>query len=161
MASIYALVDAVSGETRYIGKANNPEKRLKSHMRDSIRRDTPVYRWIRKNGPPKMVVLIQDSDNWVEDETRIIAQYKKDGANLLNVAIGGDQPFCSTETRAENGRKNSKARVDTDQKRRLYNLRRNMGISLKRGYVSEQTKEKLRLLARLYPADFGEWAQIK
>jgi len=43
---IYALTDPSTGEVRYIGKANDPSARLKSHLMDSRRRNTPVYRWI-------------------------------------------------------------------------------------------------------------------
>lgn len=39
-ASIYALADANTGEIRYIGKANDPAKRLQGHMSDSIRRES-------------------------------------------------------------------------------------------------------------------------
>lgn len=45
---IYALRDPRDGNLRYIGKANNAEKRLKSHMKDSRHRKTPVYAWFRK-----------------------------------------------------------------------------------------------------------------
>ena len=45
---IYALLCPNTKDVRYIGKANDSEKRLKSHIRDSRRRNTPVYCWIKK-----------------------------------------------------------------------------------------------------------------
>lgn len=52
-----------------------------------------------------MVVLKSDSDDWRADEVRLISEAKANGARLLNVAEGGDEPFCSLEVRQANGRK--------------------------------------------------------
>lgn len=105
---IYALTDPQSGEIRYIGKANDPQKRLAGHLRDAARRRTPVYDWIlslRKNGlAPGIVVLRQVSD-WKTAEREEIAKYRAAGVRLLNLADGGDEPACSVETRQANGRK--------------------------------------------------------
>lgn len=109
-AQIYALCHAQTGEVRYIGKANDAHKRLASHMRDSRRRDTPLYRWIRKNGTPTVKVLVHASLDWREDEKRIIAEYRAAGAKLLNVADGGDEPFCPPEVRSQNARKATERR---------------------------------------------------
>lgn len=101
---VYGLYDKV-GNLRYIGKANNAENRLASHMRDSVRRDTPVYRWIRKNGKPEMRILELDCADWKESERRLIAEARASGARLLNVAEGGDEPHCSIEVRRKNAAK--------------------------------------------------------
>lgn len=158
--SIYALTDAVTGEVRYIGKANNPKDRLKGHMRDSLRRDTPVYRWIRKNGIPGMVILQENCADWKAAEIAAISEYKAKGARLLNVAIGGDQPFCPVDVRAANGASNAKLRASTPEKKRMYELRRALGQALKQGYVAERTKVKMRAAAAKYPHMFSEWAAI-
>ena len=59
--AVYALTNPRTGGVHYIGKANCPHARLKSHLRDSRRRDTTVYRWIRKlaadNTQPCITVL--------------------------------------------------------------------------------------------------------
>lgn len=47
--SIYGLYDS-NGELRYIGKANNPEKRLEGHRRNSKKSNTPLYLWVRDGG---------------------------------------------------------------------------------------------------------------
>jgi hypothetical protein len=49
-AEIYGLLDPRDGKLRYIGKAVCAAKRLKSHLRDARKRDTPVYRWINELG---------------------------------------------------------------------------------------------------------------
>ena len=108
-ATIYALVDPRDQSVRYIGKANDPAKRLASHMRDSTRRDTPVYRWIRKLAAlgmsPTMEVIVTCSvEDWPAMERRAIATLRAAGARLLNVAEGGDEPYCSPEVRKQNAR---------------------------------------------------------
>lgn len=158
--SIYALTDSKTGEIRYIGKANCPERRLKSHMRDSVRRDTPVYRWIRKNGLPGMIILHADCDDWKSAEIDAICHHKAMGARLLNVAMGGDEPFCPPEVRAENGAKIAKLRASTPAKKRFYELKRSLGQALKQGYVSELTKVKMRAAAAKHPHLFPSWANI-
>lgn len=110
MAELYALACPYTGEYRYIGKANNCAARLKSHLRDAMKRNTPVYAWMRKlikdGAKPEMIHLCTSLDgNWQQIEQQLIAQYRDEGARLLNVANGGDEPFCPVSVRAENGKK--------------------------------------------------------
>lgn len=141
MAEIYALLDPRDGSVRYIGKANCAASRFKGHMRDSRRRNTPVYCWIRKLSDlglaPKLSIL-ETTDDWQAAERRLIIEHRNNGVKLLNVAEGGDQPFCPTEVRAANGRANAKKRDP-----RIWRLRQVLGSALKRGHVSEETKAKL------------------
>jgi|SRR5215217_2940168 len=107
-AEIYALIGPHDGAVRYIGKANDSAKRLKSHLRDARRRKTPVYDWINmlaKSGMRPTFRVLEIADDWVEAERRLIAEARSRGERLLNVADGGDEPFCSPEVRAANGRK--------------------------------------------------------
>jgi hypothetical protein len=61
---IYSLNDPYTYKVRYIGKAKDSQKRLKSHIRDSKRRNTPVYQWIRSLAqPPKIgIILIKSKE---------------------------------------------------------------------------------------------------
>ena len=158
--SIYGLADAKTGEVRYIGKANCPSSRMKSHMRDSRRRDTPVYRWIRKHGAPDMVILKRGCADWKSDEMFFIAEARARGDRLLNVAAGGDEPHCTTQVRAKNAVAVVKLRTSTPAKRRMYEGRRMLGQMLSRGQVSEPTKAKMRKAAVDYPHLFSEWANV-
>lgn len=158
MVCIYGLYDA-SGALRYIGKANDPAKRLRSHMRDSRRRNTPLYAWIRKHGIPAMRVLIADSQNWQEDERRLIAEHRPIGL-LLNLANGGDQPSSTLLQLANAGRAAALARASTPTKRRFWELKRDLGRLLKQGFVSERTKARMRAAAVDHPDLFSEWASI-
>lgn len=163
VCELYALKCPDSGDVRYLGKAVDSTKRFKSHMRDCLRRDTPVYRWIRKlrgaGKAPQLQVLMPTWD-WPTAERQLIAQAKADGLRLLNVAEGGTEPFCSTQQRAANGRANALA-VHSDAKRkRFWEIKQRLGIALKRGHLAERTKEKMRDAAIKRPDLFGEWASI-
>lgn len=104
--SIYGLTDPRDGRVRYVGKANDPTSRLKGHLRDCRRRNTPVYAWIRKLAglglSPGLCVLEADCADWKEAERRIIAERRGAGEKLLNVAEGGDEPHCPLEVRRKN-----------------------------------------------------------
>ena len=101
---IYGLCHPDTGELRYIGKANNPARRMASHMRDSVRRRTPVYDWIRSlPARPEMVILEAGCIDWRIAERRLIARARRLGVRLLNLAEGGDEPFCPIEVRRRNG----------------------------------------------------------
>lgn len=108
MTQIYGLTCPATGEVMYVGKADDHQARLKSHLRDAIRRSTPVYVWIRgliDSGTRPGIVHLCDSigDRWQDLERQIIAQYTSDGFKLLNVAAGGNEPFCPKTVRRANG----------------------------------------------------------
>lgn len=162
---IYALTEPDSGEIRYVGKAVCALQRFKSHLRDARRRNTPVYRWIRallSDGTvPCLVVLeICEAERWKEREINVIEDYRTKYPRLLNVAFGGDEPFCSTEVRVINARKVVILRTNTPEKAETYRLKRTLGQLLKNGYCNEETKAKMRLAAHLRPEVFGAWAAI-
>ncbi len=163
IVEIYALKDPRDGVIRYIGKANDSAKRFKSHMRDSARRNTPVYKWIRElislGLKPEIEVIERVSkDSWPEKEKSHIAKIGLD--NLLNVAIGGNQPFCDLDTHIRNGKRNARLVHDNPLRKKIWALKRSIGQDLKDGYVREDTKEKLRRAARMAPHLFGEYASI-
>lgn len=160
-AAIYALCCPDTGEIRYIGKANDPMARLKSHLRDARRRRTPVYDWMnslfRAGKVPQLRVLMQSQD-WKADERRLIAEHRATGSRLLNLADGGDEPHCPTEVRAANGRRNAQIRCLTAEAKRLKYLRHTMTDLLRRGYVSEATKNRLREAVKRNPGFWGGFA---
>ena len=164
-ADIYGLLCPFDGKLRYIGKARNAEARLKSHLRDVRHRNTPLYQWIRevlsKGGVPKIMILETCSiDVWKIRERTWIAAAIEDGGFLLNVAPGGDQPFCPAHVRVENGKKVSAARVSTPEKAKIYHAKRVLGQALAMGTLKEETKEKMRQCAARNPRLFACWANI-
>lgn len=172
MPSIYALCDQ-DGAIRYIGKANDVAKRVASHMRDMHRRDYPLYRWLRKNGRPKVIVLhvCAEGEDWRPIERALIAEARARGGRLLNVADGGDEPHCSIEVRRANGR-NSKetgylANLKRDDLSRLvHNLKREnasllrMARKLGMNELEERTLARMRKMHKALPHLFPKWADI-
>ena len=162
-ASFYTLSDP-DGAVRYVGKAMDARKRFAGHLREK-RRKTPLYRWIatlRKQGqtPVMTVVCTALGDAWQQIEVDLIAQYRDMGAQLLNVAEGGDEPACSHAVRSANA-KALNARLKADPKlARLRDAKRELSRALREGLVREGTRAKMRLLAARMPAMFGEWATI-
>lgn len=161
---IYSLLDPRDGSIRYVGKANDSLKRLKTHLAET-RRSTPLYCWIEKlRGlglvPQLQVMSVCNFSDWQQCEREAIANARLRGLNILNLADGGDEPYCPPEVRAANGRANAIARVSTSQKARAYKSNHMLGILLRQGHVSESAKEKMRYAAAKRPDLFGRWAAI-
>ena len=162
-AQIYGLYCPKTGALRYVGKANDAKRRLKSHLRDAKRRNTPVCLWIsglvREGLAPRMEVILSSTD-WVTDERSEIRKAIERGADLLNMAPGGNQPFCPHEVAAKNGRNTARLIHSNGPARDLWELKHRLGDLLRRGFVSERTKEKMRFAAMKHPDLFGVWANI-
>lgn len=169
--SIYLLTCPETGEIRYVGKANDPAARLKSHMRDARRRNTPVYCWIRSlaergMAPNMKVFWLVPADQWEEAERRTIAACRRQGARLLNLAEGGDQPSQTHSQRAAAGRRAAKAVHSDPRRKRIWELKKQLGAYLKftkdEGHhdAYERMAAKLRIVAAKNPKLFGEWAAL-
>lgn len=168
LVDLYVLRDPATGEVRYAGKANDAAKRLKSHLHDCKSRNTPVYCWIRKlvlSGQCPTIEVVQrvTADEWKQAEIDLIARLRTEGARLLNVAIGGDQPSMTLEQRQDNGRKVAAQRQSDPVKRRIWEIKRAMGSYIKTGPKTARYYEimaKLRMAAQKHPALFGQWANV-
>jgi ribosomal protein L13E len=141
--TIYGLCDPRTGIVRYVGKATDAEKRYRAHMREHRRR-TPLYDWIaklRRNGeaPTLAVLLTCEEADWRYEEQRLIAWSRALGPPLLNLAHGGDEPLCSPQVRAENGRR-------TAAKRPAYVMR-----------VYRQIESDIRWARRELPEKVAAW----
>lgn len=115
---IYGLYDPDTLELRYIGKANCKDARLKTHISDAKRKKSPLYSWVRKlkaNGkiPAVKVLSLCEAGSWQNEERRLIEQHRSTGDRLLNVADGGDEPYCSPAVRAKNGARSARKRNKT------------------------------------------------
>lgn len=159
-AEIYGLYCPLTGALRYIGKARDSMARLNSHMRDSRRRGTPLYAWIRGLGRPPIMRVLLVTWCWEADERELIAQHRADGADLLNVAAGGNAPCCPRVVRKANGRKVAASVHGNPLRRRIWEINRQLGSLLGDGRVSEAAKAKLRGAAAKRPDLFGRWGVI-
>lgn len=156
---IYALLDE-AGRVRYVGKAVDAEKRLKSHLRDMRRRNTPLYSWLRKHAREGFIPTVQiletcESTIWPERERSWISYFRSVG-DLLNVAAGGDEPYCPVEVRRENARKVAKIRrTNTPEAQELLMIKRLLSLALARGECSEEQKAQILYGIRVRPEVFG------
>ena len=160
LVDIYAICDAVSGEIVYVGKAVDHQARFKSHMAVRKRRQTPLYRWLTKEieagrSPTIKVLKRCTLQDWPAVERAEIAKARSIGLARLNVARGGNEPYCSAEVRAQNGAKVARLRADTPKKARMHYLKCQLGRALKQGLVSERTKQKIRAAAVIHPEVFA------
>lgn len=167
-AFIYCLIDPLSGDVRYVGKANDVMKRYASHIKDSGRRMTPVYSWIRsltKIGEAPLVATLSrcPAGRWREFEASAIAEHRKT-SKLLNVADGGDEPACPVEVRRKNGATVAKSIHSNAKGKKAWRLKHMMGICLKDDSIGTECKDrikaKLRMAASLNPMLFGGWASL-
>lgn len=152
---IYALICPLTNEIRYIGKAKDSKKRLKSHLSDSKTRRTPVYDWMNKLKSKGLIPIVQvlkvtDENNWMNDEIELIKTYKNKGCRLLNVAKGGDEPYCPIEVRRQNGKNVAKSIHSDEKKKKLWLLKHNLALGLKwlekhgRSEHATQIRERLK-----------------
>lgn len=93
LVAIYGLYDPRTDALRYIGKAKDPARRRKGHLRRSaLNLPYPVARWckelVAQGLEPRQEVLTWARD-WEMAERRLIAAHRKAGADLLNLAAGG------------------------------------------------------------------------
>lgn len=90
---IYTLSDEKG--IRYVGKSNNPEKRLKMHLKECKLKRTIKEKWIfslKLSGEsPKLEIIDEvNVDEWIFFEIYWISQLKSWGFNLLNGTSGGE-----------------------------------------------------------------------
>lgn len=96
MTFIYALADPITDEVRYVGKADNVKERYASHIRETKSgKHSYKCNWIQQlldsEQMPKLIVLEEVSqDEWKKAEIYYIAEFKKLGHNLTNIAKGGE-----------------------------------------------------------------------
>lgn len=156
--TIYGLFDPRDGLIRYVGKANNPYKRLKAHLRE-LRRRTPLYDWIgflRKEGitPHIRILEIVSASTWQEAEKRQIAFYRATSTRLLNVADGGDEPKCPYEIRVKNG-----SRIAGTRDHRLWKIKWAVGQILAHSKrLTDEEKSRVRIAVTTYPERFARFA---
>ena len=159
---IYALVDPLTDEIRYVGKSKDASKRFKGHMRDRLRRDYPVYRWINKlagRGLFPTVRVIEVCADWEEAERRLIAVSRARGDRLLNVAAGGVDIPNTPDCKRHNGERLSKW-VHDPKRKRLMQYKRYLSTALKSGHIANRTRTIMRELACKRPDIFGSWADL-
>jgi len=107
---IYALKCPVSGDIRYIGKSNEPQRRYYAHMRTDKAASSHKINWIQKllreGLKPELVILekVLISD-WKSKERSYINEYREK-YNLTNYTDGGEGLcFRGNQTSFKKGQK--------------------------------------------------------
>lgn len=97
---IYGLIDPITTEIRYVGRTKRSlDVRLRSHIKEArVRGNTHVHCWIKslsnRGASPEMVLLQEcNSDTWSEGERFWIEYFRSIGADLTNIAVGGQGPL--------------------------------------------------------------------
>lgn len=91
--NIYALIDPITNVVKYIGKSNDPIRRLKDHISDwrSAEKDRLLWlRGLKEKGLKPILEIIEEVDMnvWKDREVHWISYYRSIGG-LLNVKNGG------------------------------------------------------------------------
>lgn len=94
---IYALLCPL-GNIRYIGKTNDPAKRLRRHISRAKYHETKSHaaNWIRSllraGEKPELRILeeLDDRADWVSREIALIEEHRKAGHDLTNATAGGE-----------------------------------------------------------------------
>ncbi len=107
---IYGLICPETNQLMYIGKANDPNRRLRDHVSDYRGAEINRITWIRKLRRKKLKPVIEIIDEvgmdcWQYWEMFWIAYYRYIGAALLNVEKGGNGLSEACETSFKKGNK--------------------------------------------------------
>ena len=168
-AKIYGIVDPMTDKVVYIGKANDVQKRLKTHILDSKRRKTKLYQWmqdrIKNNQQINIVELASSiSNDWQSLEKQMISQYEAEGV-LFNIAKGGNQPKGCPEANKRNAIELNNKRSKDPFAKKIWEMKRDMARHLKRLSKSNQNQyqkivSKLKYAANKRPDLFGCWSAL-
>ena len=149
---IYAISHPITNEIRYIGKSVNIKRRLIGHISKSRNNNNHFHNWIKsilnEGLKPKIEIIKHTNEqNWMQDEKDSIIEYRENGHNLLNIAEGGNEPYCSKEQRAINGRNTAKDIHSNEYKKTIWKKKLDMANALKGLYkIGEGDKaDKMRI----------------
>jgi len=86
---IYVLIDPLTNQCRYVGKTVNIKNRFKDHCKDNSK--SKKQSWLKSILPLKPeMLIIEETQNWIEAEQFWIAYLRYLGSNLTNLAKGGE-----------------------------------------------------------------------
>ena len=132
---IYTLNHPITQEIKYVGKTNNPKRRLYHHIEESKRKqglkNRRIINWINlllsQNLKPIMNILeICNDKNWEEKEKFWIKYYKEKGLELCNIEEGGKHGFKNFSTEIKrfhaNNLRGLRSKYSEEQKQYIWKL---------------------------------------
>jgi hypothetical protein len=94
---IYILQEPDTLLVRYVGKSNNPKRRLQHHLSNKDKNNSHSNNWIKslklKGLIPIMTVIDETDKDWRLLEMYWIEQFKAWGFNLTNCTNGGEGAY--------------------------------------------------------------------
>lgn len=147
---IYYLIDPITKEIRYVGKTEDPWKRLDDHINHDwkytfSKRTCWIIHLLKQNLCPIMVVIDQCSLNvWQQEEVYWIAYFKEIGCDLLNSTSGGDglcNPSQEVRDKISFGNKGEKS--FHYGRPRPINVKAKISRTLQGHVVSQEIKDKI------------------
>lgn len=152
---IYALNCPITGRTRYVGKANNPEKRLILHISQARKHSYRRACWIRSllsNGQKPSLEILDEvpETEWQFWECEWIRLYRALGFDLTNGTEGGEgmhNPSSETRermSRAQKGNPSARRGHKPSEETRLKLSLSHMGNKNALGHVvSDEARKKM------------------
>lgn len=103
VTKIYALICPLDGNVKYVGKSNNPEKRLKDHCLDFRCMDLHKANWIRllRSKKEKPILIILDEVriwDWQFWEEFWCSYFKSLGYKLFNKRSRNGLTYANSKT---------------------------------------------------------------
>lgn len=103
VTKIYGLICPLTNEIKYIGKSNNPERRLKDHMWDTRGMDINKALWIKDLKTKKLKPILEILDEvpistWQYWEEFWILYFKALGAKIFNKRAGNGLTYANHQT---------------------------------------------------------------
>jgi len=150
---IYALNDPVTGQTRYIGKTIDIQKRLKKHIQNARKEKCHRAYWVcsllDRGLRPEIEMLAQIPEpEWQKWETDYIAYFHSMGFNLTNTTAGGEGGPLLPETCAKIRAATLGVKNHNFGKHFSFETRAKISVARKGFKHTPETCEKMRL-ARL------------
>jgi hypothetical protein len=103
MTKIYILICPLNGKVKYVGKSNNPDKRLKDHLLDFRCMDLHKAQWLRllksNNQKPELIVIDEVSIyDWKFWEEWWCHYFKSLGFKLFNKRSRNGLTYANSKT---------------------------------------------------------------
>lgn len=149
---IYALVDPITTEIRYIGKTADLSTRLRAHINDAKTGNNHRDNWVKKlcnqNLRPDLVILQEvTEDTWEIAERAWIRYGWEQGWRLTNSTEGGEGAYGRKLSAESINKMSNAARGNSSHRDKLHSAesKKRMSDATKGKVLSVEHRQKIRL----------------